>query len=367
VLVVAGGCGPLRVGIGGTSEDGTSSSTPRTALSASDTSAASSGQGGTPDGAGSSPGVAESSADTSEEAASPRVGLVPRIGYISLDDDIAFVRSASDSIRSSVAAAGLELVTCDADWTREGVLACADYLGDIGIDGLISFQPFGDLAGQVCEMTGAVPTAGIVFDQGPCQVTRLAIDQAESGRLAGQAVGRFARKRWDCEISAFVSLESSDRDVEGRARMDGYRAGYEEQCPMPSRTPVLDGADRLVTAQTQVARLLESLRGRRIIVAGINEDAILGAMAAAGEAGRRDDLWYSGQLADPPIRRHIACDPHYLASVSQSPERFGSEVVPVLLRAMDGHDVPSTLQAPLTLITADNVREAFPDTPDCSE
>ena len=80
--------------------------------------------------------------------------------------------------------------------------------------------------------------------------------------------------------------------------MDGYRSGYEESCPLPERSPVLDGADRLITAKTAMAGLLDRLRGKRIVVVGINEDAILGAMAAADEAGRADDLWYSGQLAD---------------------------------------------------------------------
>ena len=47
--------------------------------------------------------------------------------------------------------------------------------------------------------------------------------------------------------------------------------------------------------------MLDDLRGRRIVVVGINEDAILGAMAAAAEQGRSDDLWYSGQLARPMI------------------------------------------------------------------
>ena len=244
---------------------------------------------------------------------------------------------------------------------------CAERLGAIGIDGLLSFQPFPDLAAQVCELSGNVATAGIVFDQGPCQVSGLHVDQAKAGRLAGEAVGRFAQRRWDCEISAFVSLGSSAADPDGRARMDGYRTGFEELCPMPGRSPVLDGADRLITAQTAMEALLDRLRGRRIVVVGINEDAIMGAMAAADEAGRAGDLWYSGQLADPAIRRHIACDRHYLASVAQFPERYGGALVPLLVDAMAGRTVPSVVEAPLELVTAENVHDLFPDTPFCDE
>jgi ribose transport system substrate-binding protein len=313
-------------------------------------------------GPGSSGGSSGPVASSGEGSGSPRP---PRIGYLSLDERNAFVASVSASIRAALEAAGLDLVACDPGWTREGVTDCARRLGEAGIDGLLSFQPFLDLAEPVCTAVGDVPVVGVVFDQGSCQVSRLRIDQAESGRLAGDAVGRFAADRWDCEASAYLSLESSDADPDGRARMEGYRAGYEEHCPLPGRTFVLDDADRLVTAQTQVASRLEGLQGKRIIVVGLNDDAILGAMAAASAAGRADEVWYSGQLATPSIRERIACDGHYIASVAQFPERFGEQVVPLIVGALDGTAVPPVVDATLELVTASNVRQLFPDTPAC--
>jgi ribose transport system substrate-binding protein len=300
-------------------------------------------------------------------AATAAASLAPgqrRIGYLSLDERNAFVAAVSASVREAAAAAGVELVACDPGWTRDGVTACARQLADAGIQGALSFQPFSDLVPEVCAALG-VPTVGIVFEQGPCQVSRLRIDQAAAGRLAGEAVGRFAAEAWDCQTSAYLSLESNDADPEGRERMAGYRAGYEEHCPLPERTFQLDDADRLVTAQAQVARRLEDLPGKRIVIVGLNEDAILGAMAAASAAGRQDETWYSGQLADAPIRQVIACDDHYIASVAQFPERFGSLLLPVLEAALQGRSVPPIIEAPLELVTADNVRELFPETAAC--
>ena len=322
----------------------------------------------TPVPAGDSP-VPLTAAATSPAAAtaSARPDRPLRIGYISLDDSNAFLRSVDLGVRTAAASVGVDLMECTSGWTREGVLACAERFGDIGIDGLVSFQPHADLATQVCAATGDVPTVGVVFDQGPCQVSQLRIDQAESGRLAGAAVGRFAAERWGCDVSAYLSLESSDADPDGRARMAGYRAGFEEHCPLPAQTIVLDGADRLATAQTGVSGLLGDIPGRRIVVVGLNEDAIQGAMAAAREAGRERQLWYSGQLADPAIREHIACDGHYIASVAQSPESFGPTLIPLLLDAIEGAEVPGSVDAALELVTAANVRELFPDTPACVE
>jgi ribose transport system substrate-binding protein len=278
-----------------------------------------------------------------------------------------FVQSVSAGIRESASGAGIDLVECDAGWTQEGVLACAQQLAEAGVHGVISFQPFGDLAAEVCAITGDAPTIGLVFDGGPCEVSRFRIDQSESGRIAGDAVGVFAAERWDCDIRAYVSLESSDADPDGRARMQGYRDGYEARCPMPEAVHTLYEADRLVTAQTRVAALLDEVKGKPIVVVGLNEDAILGAMAAAEAAGRRNHLWYSGQLADPSIREVIACDGHYIASVAQFPERFGERLVPTLIEAMEGVAVPSTLDAELELVSAANVHDLFPSTPLCDE
>ncbi len=136
---------------------------------------------------------------------------------------------------------------------------------------------------------------------------------------------------------------------------------------MPEQVFSLDGADRLATAQTQVADLLPEVKGKPIIVVGLNEDAILGAMAAAEAAGREGQLWYSGQLADPSIREHIACDEHYIASVAQFPEHFGTPVVSAVIDAIEGREVAPRLSAELMLVTSANVRQLYPETRTCGD
>jgi ribose transport system substrate-binding protein len=289
----------------------------------------------------------------------------PSIGFISLDASLPYAQAVSAGIRDSAADAGLDVVECDADWTRDGALGCAAELASAGVHGLISFQPFPELTDDICDALDGRPAVGVVFPQGSCQVSLLTIDQAASGRLAGDAVGALAAERWACDVNAFISLESNDTDPDGRARMQGYRDGYTEHCALPEKTVALDGAEHLLTAQTQMTQLLRELTGKPNVVVGLNEDAILGAMAAVDSAGRTGQFWYSGQLADPAIRTEIACNERYVASVAQFPERFGALIVPTLAAAMDGEEVDPELVADLQMVTSDNVRELFPDTPAC--
>jgi ribose transport system substrate-binding protein len=295
-----------------------------------------------------------------------RVPGVTRVGYISLDEGVPFAQSVSESVRSAATAAGVELVECDSGLTPQGALDCGAQLGAAGVDGLISFQGFPAIAADICDATGNVPTVGIAFDQGPCEVSRLRLDQLESGRIAGEAMGRFAADRWDCKIDAYVSLEASAAGADATDRMAGYREGFERHCPIPSKADVtLDGADRVATAQARFARTLRQRRGDKLVVVGLNEDAIAGAMDAADAAGRTRDVFYSGQGADPSVRLHIACDRQYVASVAHFPERYGDLALPALLDAIAGEPVPELLEGPMELVTAEDIRDHYPDIPAC--
>lgn len=311
-------------------------------------------------------GVAATAAASAEPSSILRDDGVTRVGYISLDERVPFAHTVSVSLERAAKAAGVELTACDAGLTRQGALDCAAQLGAAGIDGLISFQAFPDVAAAVCEAVGNVTTVGIAFEQGPCEVTNLRLDQFESGRVAGEAIGRMAREAWQCDVDAYVSLEAAAPEADAAARMEGYRTGFASQCPIDEAVVhVLPGADRVATAATKLGRLLDGLDGHHIVVVGLNEDAILGAIRAARAAGREDDLYYSGQGADPSIRLTIACDPHYVASVAHFPERYGPLSLQALLDLLDGKEVPRTIDAPLQLVTAANVRQIFPDTGSC--
>lgn len=296
-----------------------------------------------------------------------RASISPdRIGYIAFDERLPYVREVSAGIQAEAERLGLDLVACDARNLAERALACATQLADAGVAGVISFQPYAGRAAEVCAAYGDLPTIAIAIPQEPCQIAIASPDDHTAGELAGGVLGRFAKERWDCDISAYVSLERGDAGPAAEARMAGYRQGFETFCPLSDGAArVLQGADRVATAQVQMRRLLASLAGGRIVVVGLSEDAVQGALAAAREAGRGSDVWVSGIGADPSVRREIACNEQYVASAALFPDAVGSLVVPALADAIAGRPVEPLIRTPLTLVTKDNVREVFPDTPPC--
>lgn len=289
-----------------------------------------------------------------------------KIGYISLGDSVPFVKLVSDGIKQAAADAGQELLFCDSEIDAAKALACAQNLKVQGAQGVLNFQVFQDSSPEICSAYGDVPTIAIDIIQPPCQIAFMGANNREAGRLGGARMGEFAKTEWDCDFTAYVSLESTAAGAANTDRMGGWRDGFKEFCEIPAdKERVLDGADRTDPALEQVTNLLGALPGNRIIVVAINEDGILGAIGAANTLGRQTDLYYGGQGTDPSIWKDVACNPNYIASVAYFPERYGTLLIPNMVKALQGETIPEEIFTEHIVIDRDNIREIYPETPAC--
>lgn len=289
-----------------------------------------------------------------------------KIGYISLGDNVPFVKLVSDGIKEAAAAAGQDLAFCDSQVDQAKALECAQNLKVQGVQGVLNFQVFQDSSPEICEAYGNVPTIAIDIIQPPCQTAFMGANNREAGRLAGAAIGKYAKDTWDCDYTAYVSLESTAAGAANTDRMGGFRDGFKESCEIPAdKERILDGADRTDPALEQMTNLLGALPGDRIIVVAINEDGILGAIGAANTLGRQTDLYYAGQGADPSIWKDIACNPNYIATTAYFPERYGTLLIPNMVKALQGETIPENIFTEHEVINKDNIRTVYPETPAC--
>ena len=291
-------------------------------------------------------------------------GVGKKIGYISLGDSVPFVKLVSDGIAEQAAIAGVDYTFCDSKIDAAEALACAQQFKVQGVQGVLNFQVDQASSPNICEAYGNVPTIAIDIVQPPCQVSFMGANNHEAGRLAGAAIGQYAKDNWNCDYTAYVSLESTAAGDANAARMGGFRDGFQESCPIINEQ-ILDGADRTDPALEKVSSLLPTLVGDRIVVVAINEDGILGAIGAARTLGREADLFYAGQGTDPSIWKDVACNPQYIASVAYFPERYGRTLIPAMIDILDGKEVQADLFTAHQVINASNIRDIYPETPAC--
>ena len=285
------------------------------------------------------------------------------IGYISLGDAVPFVKLVSDGIIEEADRLGVNLIFCDSEIDAAKALACAQDFLVRGVQGVLNFQVFQESSPEICAAHGDVPVIAIDIIQPPCQTAFMGANNRLAGQLGGRAMGQHMQDNFDCDYTAYVSLESTAAGAANRDRMGGYREGFEEFCPIVNER-IMDGADRTDPALEQMTNLLTALPGDRIVVVAINEDGILGAIGAANTLGRQDDLYYSGQGTDPSIWCEIKNNDNYVASVAYFPERYGTILVPAILNAVAGNAIAGQLFTDHQLITRDNIDDHY-DTSDC--
>ena len=280
-----------------------------------------------------------------------------KIGYISLGDQVPFVKLVSDGIKEEAERLGHDLLFCDSEIDAGKALECAQNFEVQGIQGLLNFQVFQDSSPEICAaLPEGIPVIAIDIIQPPCQLSFMGANNRYAGYLGGSALGMYFKENFDCDYTAYVSLESTAAGAANRDRMGGYREGFTEHCPIVNER-VMDGADRTDPALEQLTDLLPSLPGERIAVVAINEDGIIGAIAAARTLGRERDLYYSGQGTDPSIWCDVKNNPNYIVSVAYFPERYGTILIPAIIDAIEGTTIAGQLFTPHVLITSENIDE----------
>jgi ribose transport system substrate-binding protein len=294
----------------------------------------------------------------------PGSGRGLKLGFIALGESVPFSKLVTDGMRRNARAAGANLIVCDSQLDGQKALDCARSFRTQGVEGYLNFQVDQQLAGAICKAGPDVPVIAVDIKQEPCQMSFMGAANEYAGFIAGEAVGKFAKRKWNCDYDAYVSLESTASVDANRQRMGGYRIGFQSQCPGELKNERVVDADRTDVARTKMTDTLTALPGQdRIVVVAINDDGILGAIAAAKTAGRSGDIYMSGQGADPSAHCEIKNNPNWIADAGYFPERYGEIGIPYLIKAVKGEEIPEELLVPHELVTRDNIDRLYK--PDC--
>jgi ribose transport system substrate-binding protein len=282
-----------------------------------------------------------------------------KIGLITLDDSVPFSKLVSDSVRKQASQAGAELVYCDSKGDGATALACARNFKVQGVKGYLNFQSDAKSADAICAAGPQVPVIAIDIEQGSCQTSFMGANNEYAGYLAGQALGNYIKQKFNCEYDAYVSMEQPEAGAVNTARMGGYRSGFSSVCG-PIKNLKTQNAFRIDQARTKFTDVLTTLPGaHKIVVAAINDDAIEGALAAAKTAGRVNDLYVSGQGADPSAFCAIKSNPQWVGDTAYFPERYGEIGVPYLLKAIKGETIPKKLLVPHQIVNSANIDSIY--------
>lgn len=286
------------------------------------------------------------------------------IGFTQLALGVPFPEALQKGMEEAAEAAGVELITCDSKLNAAEALNCARQFRTRDVDGLVTFQADAAAAANICAEGPQVPVIAIDIEQQPCQTAFVGAANAYAGQIVGHELGRYFKENFDCEHDAWVSLESLAVGVVNDLRMDGMREGFEAVCGPVKMERIIDtgAGGQADTAQRQMTDTLTALPGaEKVIVVGINEDVVTGALAAARSQGRTDDLFLGVQNFDPG-NCQIWTAPGFVATAAYFPEKYAQLIFPALIDAIKGGEIAPEILVPHEVLTPANITDFYPET-----
>jgi len=299
------------------------------------------------------------------------------IGFANLTDDpgarIEGLGFTGEDVRSSFALGArslpIDLVLYDNARERAKTIANAEDAVRRKVDLYIQYCDDQDANEEVAWRLAAarIPVLAVNFPVGSAPL--YAADNREAGRLAGDALGKFASTTWRGRLLAAAILGATkDPSKTVQARIAGITEGLRQQ--LPDVVPVqLDSGGNFLDAQAQLRRFLAKESGTMALVATLDDTTALAAKLAAETASRVPDTVIVSQGCDPSVHGGVSSnkviDPNnrnsiVLGSVAYFLDRYGSEILPLALKMLRGEPVPPRSFTGHVLVTAKNVFKIYP-------
>ena len=208
----------------------------------------------------------------------------------------------------------------------------------------------GAAQGALASAIGSIPVLSVDTDVGiegqTCFVGTSNVDAAREGGLwAAEQAGEGANA---------VIIYGQEGDNTSNMR----RQGYEEACEQAGITVLnaLSGQNTTDGATKTMEDLLNAYPDQIDIVLCHNDDTAIGAMNACKSAGI-DDMIIVGFDGNQSAVDLILAGEMVKATVAQQPYEMGYQAVEAAVKAINGETVEEVINAPVTVVTAENGQE----------
>jgi ribose transport system substrate-binding protein len=285
-----------------------------------------------------------------------------RIGYASQTEDSPFAHAVTASIRCAAVAAGAELVFMDNRFSAKVALKNAARLVQEKVDIVIEYQTFESVAPLISTtfQTANIPMIAIGIPHPGA--TYFGGNNYEAGILAGRALGHWAVHHWAGKTTQLILIALASAGPLPRMRLTGSIEGVREMLPKfpDSQVVRLEGNDSFRQSLSVTRAHLRRCRPERVLVTGINDVVVMGALRAFEEAGVAENCIVVGQGAILEAREEMR-RPHsrMIGSVAFFPEEYGKEIIRLALDIFAKRPAPPAVFTRHRLITPQNVERYY--------
>jgi ribose transport system substrate-binding protein len=287
-----------------------------------------------------------------------------RIGYAAQGQDTSFDREVRASLTRAAENERIELIVVDNRYQPKIALRGADYLIREQVDLVIEFQTDELFAPAIAAKYLEANIPFIAIDIPHPGATYFGANNYRAGLMAGNHLGRWAKRHWDAEVEEVLLIELQRAGSLPKARMRGVLAGITEAIRLPEQGRIvsLDGDGQFQTSLERVRKHLRESKAKRILVGAANDSSALGALRAFQESGRANDCVLVGQNAEPEAREEMrSARTRLIASVAYFPEKYGEGLIRLALDLLAHKPVLPAVFTNHQIITPENVDHFYPN------
>lgn len=266
-----------------------------------------------------------------------------RIGFGNQDDGAPFSTLVRQGLAAAAAAHGVELLLADNREDGPRALANAEYFIRQNVDLVVEFNTNLHYNNIIMDRLRAARLPVIAIDIPMPGATFFGVDNYRYGLMAGRLLGQYAVHHWSRRVDAVLSLDLPASGPTPAARMQGQLDGLREFVAVPDEAVLhLDSRNSYQDSYRVVVELLPRLQDReQIAILGINDETVLGALAAFAEADLLDRVLTVGLGADQESIRELKREQsRMIGAVASFPERYGETVITMALQMLRGQPVP---------------------------
>jgi ribose transport system substrate-binding protein len=286
-------------------------------------------------------------------------------GYLGPLPGNSFRVDLTASLRAAAEKAGADLPVFENEENDvEGAIRNTEHMITRGTDVVIFFQPVEALGHIIADRLFSAHVPFITVERPIHGGVYYGANNYQAGRMAGVALGRFAKTAWNGRFDRIVLVETARTNTNVQARVAGVLIGLGEVLGEIRESQIvhLDGKAHLESSEQATAGLLKTIRpGMRLLISGFNDLSAVGALRAVRAAGRESDAAIVGQNAaregQIEIRRRKSC---MIASVAYFPEKFGPPIVRLAMDIAAGRQVPPAMYTNHMIVTRQNIDDIYP-------
>lgn len=281
-------------------------------------------------------------------------------GFANLSQHISLAVQIQASLEQAASAAGVNLLVWDNDRDPETAIRNAEEMAKRKLDLALEFQLSEQAAPVISDifLRAQIPLISIV---NPHHGTvYFGVNNFRAGVSAGVALADHAARAWKGKFDALILLESPMAGRTTHSRSVGVLRGIEERRGQLPKEIVhhLDGGGNQNKSKAAIQAFLRTLKGRsRVLIAGINDESAIGAVAALATASSSIEGAVVGHGGSPQILELVADrKSSCIGTVSFHAELYGPHLLNFALPVVQGRSAPVYHYVPHQFIGKSGIR-----------